>query len=272
MIRFKTFILPKINCGISRMNDPAKIEEKIELASDVEHAETEHGVDPDQLVTHIKQQSEKLPHQKEPQMPWYAHDAKPTDIESLRHKNLDQHSAQLEKHYSGWGEHHIKTIQSYTSGQFRTVNSRILGGMTNHIDEAHMSIMDSALHHHSTPEPMTVYSGVSSEHAQDILHSEKVHHPAYLSTSISYHTASAFAKDTHFKKSERHKHVLAIHVPQGHPGGYIEHHTSIPMEHEFILPRDTVLHINHSKRQMVSEDTPWGKFHTYIHHATPVKE
>jgi hypothetical protein len=271
MIRFKTFILPKIHCGIQRMS-PAKIEEKIEVASDIEHAETEHGVDADQLVAHIKQHQEKLPTESHPEKPWYAHDAAQTTIDKMRNSSLHEDSDKLEKHYSQWTPTHSKTIQSYTAGPFRNVNTRILHGETTDIDHYSMHHMDEALKVHRTPAPMTVYSGVNSDHAQDILHSDKVHHPAYLSTSLSFHTADCFGKDTHFKPREIHRHVLQIHVPEGHPGGYVEHVTMVPQEHEFIMPRDSVLKIDHSKRQTLSQDTPWGKFHTYIHHATPVTE
>jgi hypothetical protein len=281
MIRFKTFILPKIQCGINRMRTSEKIEEKIEVASDQEHAQDEHGVNLHQLVKpHLSIEAEHI-------KPWYAMDAK--KIDKMPHVDLDDVHWKLENHYSKFEGTHVSRIRHYTASShiesfdapsFRNINKRILNNEHHPSDHIRMEQMDEALHLHKTPEPMTVWSGISGEHTNTVLYSDKVHHPSYLSTSLSPATAAAFSEDhkvldTKYPRDyprDYYSHVLAIHVPEGHPGAYIEHFTAVPGEHEFIMPRDTILKIDHSKREI--HTTPLGSYtrHTIIHHAHPVQE
>jgi hypothetical protein len=280
MIPFKTFILPKIHCGINRMNQ-TKIEEKIEVASDYEHAETEDGFDADQLVSHIKK--------AEPPVvkPWYHEGAQKIERPPYD-PNIDKLEENLAKHYSKFDPAHIARIRSYTSNSeynkyndvdstnysFRYINRRILNGKFHPDDDYRMKSMDEVLNVHKTPHPLTVYSGVAVNHAEEVLHSDKVRHSAYLSTSLSPGTAMSFSENYRTAvPKENDRHILQIHLPEGHPGAYIDHHSSCNGEQEFVLPRETVLKIDHSKRQMMRHDYgESGSTNTFIHHAYPVPE
>jgi hypothetical protein len=102
--------------------------------------------------------------------------------------------------------------------------------------------MDSALSSHKTPHAMTVYAGVNYDPTS---RGETVHHPAYLSTSIHRDVSKGFAQ--HKRGSEHQaagKHIMAIHVPEGHSGAYVGHISRVSNEREFILPRG--LNLKHS--------------------------
>jgi type I site-specific restriction endonuclease len=138
--------------------------------------------------------------------------------------------------------------------------------------------LDNALDAHRTPHKLSVYSGTKDDPRKNMDKDGIVNHPAYLSTSIDNNIAQRFASNhaknvaqgfsssraknvaqrfasNHAKnvaqgfsssraKNDKifgEKHVLKINIPKNHPGGYIAHHSSLPEENEFILPRNTKL-------------------------------
>jgi hypothetical protein len=158
-------------------------------------------------------------------------------------------SKDLGKEYNMYETRHISAINSYTKDSMGGINDRLTkGSRLNEEHRKNIMTLDEATHAHTTPHALTVWSGISPEHADKVVQNDQVHHPAYLSTSISPHVAAAF---TRFKSDEKgdgiEGHMLKIMVPHGHPGAFIGHVSLVKNkdgemgEHEFILPRGTVL-------------------------------
>jgi hypothetical protein len=182
----------------------------------------------------------------------------------------------LGKEYSMYESSHIKAINAYTKNSMDGVNEKLTKGSRLTPDNRKgMMTLDEATYAHTTPHALTLWSGISPEHADKVMQNEQVHHPAYLSTSLSPHVAAAF---TRFKADERgdgiEGHMLKILVPHGHPGAFIGHVSMVHNEkgemgeHEFILPRGTVLNIHHDKRVYAPMPHSDGKSFFTIHHAT----
>lgn len=183
----------------------------------------------------------------------------------------------LGKEYGMYESPHIKAINSYTKDSLGGVNEKLTKG--SRLTPEHrkgMMTLDEATYAHTTPHALALWSGISPEHADKVMTNDQVHHPAYLSTSLSPHVAAAF---TRFKADEKggggiEGHMLKILVPHGHPGAFIGHVSMVHNEkgemgeHEFILPRGTVLNIHHDKRVYAPMPHSDGKSFFTIHHAT----
>jgi hypothetical protein len=182
----------------------------------------------------------------------------------------------LGKEYGMYESPHIKAINAYTLDSMGGVNEKLTKG--SRLTPEHrkgMMTLDEATYAHTTPHALTLWTGISPEHADKVMTHDQVHHPAYLSTSLSPHVAAAFAS---FKKDEKNDgiagHMLKILVPHGHPGAFIGHVSMIKNEkgemgeHEFILPRGTVLNIHRDKTLYAPIPHSDGKSFFTIHHAT----
>ena len=137
--------------------------------------------------------------------------------------------------------------------------------------ELHAKMMDKAVKTHTAPEDFHVYSGLRKSPEHNLPKDGNVHMPAYTSTSLDKRTARHFARaddnSTHWDGSKSFtppKHILKIHVPKGHHGAYVDHHSENPGEQEYILPRDTKLHIHHTPEYD-------KKNHSMIWTAHPIK-
>lgn len=130
--------------------------------------------------------------------------------------------------------------------------------------------MDSAMSRNKLHKPLTVFSGTHFDPNEEASKnsSRHVHLPAYTSTSLDAPTARVFAV-THLPYTGRNvrsgekgvKHVLRIHLPEGHHGFYIGQHSSSGQEHEFIMPRNTRLRIAEHPEVHHSE----GEYEPNIH-------
>jgi hypothetical protein len=119
--------------------------------------------------------------------------------------------------------------------------------------------LDHALNHAPTPDHLTVYTGISNEHASKVRSNDVVHHPAFLSTSLRMSTAQMFAH------SQASHDIIKIHVPSNHRGVYIgDLSGKNSHEREFLLPRGLKLRF-HRDKELVAK-TSQGDF--TIHHAT----
>lgn len=178
-----------------------------------------------------------------------------------RKAELKDVSDRLTKHYDPdlYSEGHKNSIATYTDvGSM--INHRLLRGETNEHHENHILHLDSAMNVRHTPDDMVVYSGTSDMHAQKLRTHEMLHHPSYLSSSVSLEKAVTFARSNDGD-------VVKIHIPKGHPGVFPGHMSRVPGERELIIPRNTIIHIDHSKRQLLSHDLIRNR-KVYIHHAT----
>jgi hypothetical protein len=191
--------------------------------------------------------------------------------EVLKH-NYSNDFNYLANHYKFDKSHH-DDFKGYVEGS-KTVNASLWNSRNNDHnligDETNSRIknLDSALSLHKTPQDMTVYSG-SIHDPRKMKNSEGiVHHPAYLSTSLNKNVAQRFStlNQTYDVDADKPaKHLYKIKVPQGSSGAFIAHHSHLPGENEFILPRGT--NLKHEKTE--SRETPTKIFHT--HHMSVVK-
>jgi len=208
----------------------------------------------------------------------------PTKDDLNGSKENDLH-ARLEKHYdfgkyldsNKENNSHRATISSYTTNGARFVNNYLhktyrgkkVDDMAHYgygVKGSHKEMvkrMDDLVHKHKTPESMVVHSGIpeSPHHLikqQGGYENKKGAHiilPAYTSTSVSRTQAGNFSRyddkanaelsKQGMKVHKNAKHMLKIYVPKGHHGAYVDHHSGNKGEREFILPRETRLHIHH---------------------------
>lgn len=171
--------------------------------------------------------------------------------------------ADLDSHYK-LDKDDKKAVTSYTL-QSAHLNESLLHKHLNPTDHFHaadhermhgaqVKKMDTFLSKHKTKEDMHVYtgSGFSPERYKDKNHQKdqpiKVHLPSYTSSSIHQHVAEDFAKhDAHEDNKgayKDHHHMLKIHVPKDSHGAYLGKHSQFPEEHEFVLPRDSKIHVH----------------------------
>lgn len=186
------------------------------------------------------------------------------EIKYRRRDEVDDHAHELKQHYldSVYNMHHKDAIAAYT-----VFNSRVNHGLLNKTlkpqEQPIVDRLDEAMKLKTTPRPLVVYSGTNSDHAHILRNNEEVLHPGFISTSIDPKKAMAFATG---KSGD----VLKIHLPSGHAGLYTGEMSSIPSEREFILPRNMKLRIDHSQRQIISDDRHPSVI--YLHHAYPVEQ
>lgn len=126
-----------------------------------------------------------------------------------------------------------------------------------------LSHLDKAVSKFKLPK-MTIFSGVAgnpnSKAKEGIL---KKH--SLISTSIDPKVAHDFSAPS------GDKHILRIHVPEGHPGFYFGNdinRSSKPEEHELLLPRNTTLKI-HPKPTLFTHGSPDSTKHVWDAHIVP---
>lgn len=144
----------------------------------------------------------------------------------------------LANHYNYTPEHH-ETMKDYTDDS-RDINEHLWNkGSDSHLNHK-VNKIDEVMKAHKTPHAMTVYSGVEHDPG------ETAHHPAYISTSLDHEVAKGFANGSRGGA----KHILAIHVPEGHSGAYVGHTSHVPAEREFVMPHGLNLKRSHVDTQM----------------------
>ena len=134
--------------------------------------------------------------------------------------------------------------------------------------------LDSVLSKTKTPKKIVLYSGTKHD-PREIKNEENiVHHPAYLSASLSKRKSETFAYVNQNKDIENkicNRHLLKIHVPKDHPGAYVGGTDfSLPSEKEFILPRGTNLRHVRTEIKQVRTYRFGGlndyKIYNHLHH------
>lgn len=194
------------------------------------------------------------------------------EIKHRRETNVADRSAELEQHYAPqkYSEAHKNSIWGYTAFDSK-INNRLMqqsnGDELSENEQKLVSNLDATLNVEKTPREMALYSGTSKRHAELLRSHDVVEHPSYISTSIHPKKAMNFAKG---KMGD----VIKIHLPAGHPGAYVAPMSSISSEREFIIPRGLKLRIDHSKREVISDDLHdhMPNSPMYLHHAYPVED
>jgi hypothetical protein len=196
-------------------------------------------------------------------------------------KTNDLHES-LKKHYKYKDDKHIYSISGYVGGS-RSLNNYIWdkhNKTPHHLTlfskwtngENHIKDLDNTMNLHKTPHDLTLFSGTRHDPRELKNEHDIVHHPAYLSTSLSDHIAKDFSNKNgphDFEKNIRHNHMLKIHVPKGHPSIYAG---SLPgsrlaeKEREVILPRGTNLKHIKTDTEIVKFPGEKLKVHNHLHH------
>jgi hypothetical protein len=196
--------------------------------------------------------------------------------------------AALTAHYHEYDDTHKKAIKEYTTSSHAMNNSlhaeaagKDRNGRPFDADDhkrlmPQVKRMDKLVNKTKTPADMHVYSGTQTSPARFKSPDHKpgdpikVKIPSFTSTSISKFQAEAFTGyDEHHEHDhdplKDHTHMLKIHVPAGHKGAYIDHHSKNKGEREFVLPRNTTLHV-HDKPELQNHGSngPIAVWHAHI--------
>ena len=182
--------------------------------------------------------------------------------ESTEKEVKNTHDA-LIKHYNKFDDADKDAIYDYTNESY-LVNShmhRKVIGKLRKGEKEHPLVkpMKQMINRHKTPQDMVVYSGIGKSPEHVIKHQKGettgavVKTSNFTSTSLSKNAATDYARavvkskyNSKYKNSlhGRPGHILKIHVPKGHPGAYVDHHSVHRGEKEFILPHGTKMHIH----------------------------
>ena len=193
-------------------------------------------------------------------------------------QSIDDLHKELSAHYkydSFGGEHlHEYTHDSRPLNKYQwKVHNNSKTPKVHRLEEK-SGVLDAVMNHNKTPHDMTVWSGLH-ENPHDHAKFGVVHHPAYLSTSISPKIARDFgsSEGKHVETNDKggydkHIHVLKLHVPKGSPGAYVGHISSQPNEKEFVMPRGQSINLKHE--QIMKKRMAYGlnknNFIYHIHH------
>lgn len=164
---------------------------------------------------------------------------------TLKHmRKADSVEEHLEKHYDYDSVPHHKEITKYTQGSglinrglyhASTVEGVSHDNMPEKLAHHNIGKIDAAVNHHTLKHDLTVFSGVTSRVPADAAkHPDRLlHHPGYVSSSLSAHTAAGFTKID----NEGNHHILRIHLKAGHKMLPILKRSDYPNEQEVVLPR-----------------------------------
>jgi len=114
--------------------------------------------------------------------------------------------------------------------------------------------LDSATSH-KLNHPLHVYSGIRWDPREQMKKTDKVHLPAYTSTTHDKKTAKKFASN----------HILHIHLKKGDKAAPIEHLSHYHGEHETVLPRNTTLKVNKTPTKVVHGKKTYHVWHATVH-------
>lgn len=284
--------LPQILCGIERKTKeqlqeaidlsttdhfPLMLPKKDDFPTSKGYTYRSHGVWISKDLSHIMYKSAKKEVKMRPEE-FERMNALAQETGNAFHDEVSKIQKKLAPEYGMYDKSHINIIHAYQGDSMGNINKKLTQGKVRTEDRERMVSLDEAVHLHQTPDSMVVYSGISSEHAHKVILHDKVHHPAYLSTSLSPHVAAAFAS---FKSDEDQTgagrggriqgHMLKIVVPKHHHGAFVGHLNEMN-EAELILPRDTVLNIHRDKTLYAPIPHSDGTSFYTIHHATIEKK
>lgn len=187
--------------------------------------------------------------------------------------HYDQHEQALEDHYhktSGLPE----DIFKYSEGSW-VLNDHLWDSYKNKTEPKSrmggidIKGLDDALSETQLHKPLYVYSGVKRNPGLlAAMHPKRrIFLPAYTSTSIQPRTALSFAgsikrgtegEESWSNEQEGERHILRIHVPSGNNGYYLGTKSNFDNEKEFLLPRDTTIHVEENPQTFVHKNPSGG--------------
>ena len=179
-------------------------------------------------------------------------------LKRSHNKNLQALDKKLVTHYADVTSNpmYAKHIEQYSSDSSKINHALLHSQSLTNEQSHHVMTLDDVVQHTRTPDDMVLYSGVSRTHANELMRKDVVHHPSFISTSLTVNKAMDFA-------SRGNGDLVEIHLPGNHNGVYIDH-VSDYAEREFLLPRGLNLRIHKDKEKVLI--TPTKKFR--VHHAT----
>jgi hypothetical protein len=187
--------------------------------------------------------------------------------------HVDKHLTSTYPH-DHFREEHNSAVKQYTEWSHKLnhhlINSYQDGKDPGETFEKHnIRHLDDVLHERHLKHDLHVYSGVGFHPGEEAAKDpeNKLHLPAYTSTSVHKTTAFQFTKSQPDNNGERHNHLLHIHLKPGQKGNYFGHRAAFGNEYEFLLPRNTTLKL-HPKPSVLPPGTHHTNGHpTYIWHA-----
>lgn len=204
----------------------------------------EHPLDVHERLNHSKEHFKTIPGAQE------AHDY--TDNSSITNRELIDKARGKKPSYEH-NEHDAPRVQESKKWKKDWHEKRVKG-------------MDEAIKHHPLEHDIHVYHGTSAfnpgeeaaKHKGGIhishdgkprkTEGNKIHLPAYTSTSLDKNTAQGFAG------TGEGTHIIHVHMKKGQHGLYMGKNSHHDCEKEMILPRDTKLKI-HPKPSRLSNGT-----------------
>ena len=196
-------------------------------------------------------------------------------MHELQGSDNKPHSPKLEPH-------ELKALQSYTE-ESNHINTGLIDNdgdihkaESRHADntgeEINLEHLDSGIAKHTLPK-MTVHSGVNFNPGEITKKTKGVFKTsAYTSTSVHPGDAQFFARPQYKNEDEWDRHILNIHVPQGHAGIYLGNRKDGSKmtgtdEHEVLLPRGLTYKIN--SKPTIIKDQNKDNIHIWDAHIVP---
>lgn len=179
-------------------------------------------------------------------------------LKRSHNKTLQALDKKLTSHYADatTSPMYIKHLDQYSTDSSKINHALLHASPLTDEQSHHVMTLDDIVSHTRTPDDMVLYSGVSRSHGNEMLRKDVVHHPSFISTSLTVNKAMDFA-------SRGNGDLVEIHVPANHKGVYIDH-VSDYSEREFLLPRGLNFRIHKDKEKVLI--TPSRQFR--VHHAT----
>lgn len=138
----------------------------------------------------------------------------------------------------------------------RTTPPEIISGKeqrdSDHITGHHLNVLDHLTHRNLLSHDTSLISGLgwSPKHQMKKYGTNRLHLPAYTSTSLDAHTAMSFSKENFGKNrwpkgEDTHHHHIIFHMPKDSPAAWISGAKGHDMhEREFLLPRKTTIDLH----------------------------
>jgi hypothetical protein len=195
------------------------------------------------------------------------------DHEQKSMYHYDQHEQALEDHYHrSYGIH--PELFKYSEGSW-VLNDHLWESYKNKTEPneraggINIREMDSALSDVQLHKPLYVFSGVKRNPGMlAAMHPKRrIFLPSYTSTSIEPRTALSFAgsikrgtesEENWSNDQEGERHILRIHVPAGNNGHYLGTKSNFDNEKEFLLPRNTSIHVEENPQTFVHKNPSGG--------------
>jgi hypothetical protein len=134
-----------------------------------------------------------------------------------------------------------------------------------------LGLLDHAVGHHKLGTDLHVFRGIGSDadHPWEKASEDpknRLHMPAYTSTSISKSAAWIFTDHLKDSQGKWANHMLHLHLKSGQPGLFIGQYSKYHTEGEFLLPRHTTIQLHPKPEIIAPRDHDSSKLPLYLWH------